>query len=143
MDKLLALYQELIDSGIAFYTWDMRGEKAATLRVDEKYGIFMDFESIDGQIEELAVLAHEGGHAMTGATHKVYSPFDLVQKHEYKANKWAVQKAVSAEELDDAIACGYTDIWSLSEKFGLPVDFMRMVVSWYTYGNLSGWKEIC
>jgi hypothetical protein len=143
VDKILALYQELSDSGVAFYTWGMKGEKAATLRVDEKYGIFMDFDSIHGQDEELAVLAHEGGHSMTGATHKVSSPYDLIQKHEYKANKWAVQKVVSAEELDEAIACGCADIWSLADKFNLPVDFMRMVVSWYTYGNLSDWKEIC
>lgn len=137
MDKLLTLYRELNKDGVKFYTWDMEGEKAATLRVDGEYGIFMDFDAIHGRAEEMAVLAHEGGHARTGATHKICSPYDLIQKHEYKANKWAVQKVVSEEELDEAVAEGYTEMYDLAEYFGVTEDFMRMAVCWHTYGNLN------
>ena len=82
-------------------------------------------------------MLHEGGHYATGTTHEVSSPYDLVEKHEYKANKWAVQRALSSDELDDAVAEGYTEIWSLAEHFGVTEEFMRKAVCWYTYGNLA------
>lgn len=73
----------------------------------------------------------------TGATHEVNSPFDLVAKHEYKADKWAIERALSVVELDDAVAEGHTEIWDLAEYFCVTEDFMRKVVCWYTYGNLA------
>lgn len=71
------------------------------------------------------------------ATHEVNSPFDLVAKHEYKADKWAIERALSVDELDDAVAEGHTEIWDLAEYFGVTEDFMRKAVCWYTYGNLA------
>ena len=137
MDRLLALYHKLNSAGARFYTWDLMGDPAATLEVEGSYGIFMDFDEIKDSAEEAVVVAHEGGHFSTGATHKVSSPYDLVEKHEYKAWKWAVQNLISAEELDNAVASGYTSIWSLAEHFNVTPDFMRKAVCWYTYGNLD------
>lgn len=117
--------------------WDLKEDKAVTLEVGGAYGIFMDFDNIASSCEEAAVVAHEGGHASTGATHKVCSPFDLVGKHEYKAWKWAVQNYITVEDLDEAVAEGHTELWDLAEHFGTTEDFMRKVVCWYTYGNLS------
>ena len=100
MDRLLALYQKLSQAGTKFYMWDLNNDKAVTLEVGGAYGIFMDFDNIHSSRDEAAVVAHEGGHASTGATHKVCSPFDLVEKHEYKAWKWAVQNYISEDDLD-------------------------------------------
>ena len=107
------------------------------MEVDGTYGVFMDFDNIQSSKEEAAIVAHEGGHASTGATHKVCSPIDLVEKHEYKAWKWAVKNYITEDELDDAVANGHTDIYSLAEYFGVTEDFMRKAVCWYTHGNLD------
>lgn len=82
-------------------------------------------------------MLHEGGHYATGTTHEVCSPWDLVEKHEYSADKWAVEHAVTPEALDDAVAAGYTEIWQLADYFGVTEDFMRKAVCWYTNGNLA------
>lgn len=137
MDRLLSLYKRIRESGTRFYTWPLQDEKAATLEIDKKYGIFVDFDNIESTKEETTVVAHEGGHACTGATHKVSSPFDLVEKHEYKAWKWAAENYISEDDLDSAVADGYTTIYSLSEYFNITEDFMRKIVCWYTYGNLA------
>lgn len=137
MDRLMALYQKLNAAGARFYNWNLSGDVAVTLEVNGDYGIFMDFNNISSQAEEAVVVAHEGGHFSTGATHKVCSPYDLIEKHEYKAWKWAVQNFVSENDLDEAVAEGNTDIWSLAEHFNVPVDFMKKVVCWYTHGNLD------
>lgn len=137
MDKLLNLYQELTEKGVSLFTWDIGTEKASTLELNRQYAIFMDLDNIATRNEETVVLAHEGGHCSTGALHKVYSPYDLIEKHEYKAWKWAIQKLISEDELDEAVANGYTDLWSLAEYFGVTEEFMQKVICWYTHGNLS------
>lgn len=113
--------------------------KAVTLKLEPAgpVGIFIDRSRMDNHAEELSSLLHESGHFATGTTHHLYSPFDLVERHEYRANKWAVQRALSAEELDEAVATGHTELWDLAEYFGVTEDFMRQAVCWYTYGNLS------
>ena len=73
----------------------------------------------------------------TGAFYNVDSPCDIRGKHENKANKWAIQHLISESKLDEAIANGYTEIWSLAEYFDVTEDFMKKVVCWYTYGNLD------
>lgn len=133
----MALYQKLSKAGTRFYIWDLEKDKAVTLEVDGTYGIFMDFDNITSSSEEAVVVAHEGGHASTGATHKVCSPFDLVEKHEHKAWKWAIKNYISENDLDDAVASGYTDIYSLAEHFCVTEDFMKKTVCWYTHGNLA------
>lgn len=86
---------------------------------------------------ETACLAHELGHCETGSFYNPWAKLDVRQKHENRADKWAIKKLVPVDELDSAVADGYTDLWSLADRFGLPVDFMRKVVCWYTHGNLA------
>ena len=137
MEKLLTLYDELNRAGVRFYHWDLDDGQACTLEMNGQYGVFMDFGNIATGAEELVAVAHEGGHVFTGATHKVSSPYDLVAKHEYKADKWAVQRLISADALDAAVAEGYTDIHSLAEYFNVTVPFMKKAVCFHTHGNLA------
>ncbi len=100
-------------------------------------GIFYDRGRMEDTAEEYSALLHESGHYATGTTHTLSSPFDLVAKHEYKADKWAVRHAIAPEELDCAVADGCTDIYSLADHFGVTEDLMRKAVCWYTHGNLA------
>ena len=132
MDRLLALYHKLNSAGARFYTWDLMGAPAVTLEVDGSYGIFMDFDEIKDSAEEAVVVAHEGGHFSTGATHKVSSPYDLVEKHEYKANRWAFEHYLPADELKTAMASGLTEPWQLAEWYGFPESFVRRALEYWT-----------
>lgn len=113
--------------------------KAATLKLEPGgvVGIFLDRSRMLNGAEEKSCLLHEGGHYATGTTHRLYSPYELVERHEYRANKWAVQRALSAEELDEAVAEGHTELWDLAEYFGVTEELMKQAVCWYTYGNLA------
>ena len=137
MDKLLSLYQDLNDAGVRFYSWELHGDKAATEKVAGHYGIFIDVNEIESRADELVSVAHEGGHTSTGATHKLSSPYDLVEKHEVKAWKWAVQRVIPVEELDEAVAEGYTTVYDLADHFGVTEDFMKKAVCFYTHGNIA------
>lgn len=137
MEKIISLYNELNKAGVRFYHWNMEEDRAATIELGGQYGVFMDFGNIHSSAEELVVVAHEGGHISTGATHKVNSPYDLIEKHEYKADKWAIQKLIPEEELDEAVASGCTELWQLAEHFAVTEEFMRKAVCWYVHGNLA------
>lgn len=143
MENLNNLCQWLTGEGVLLF--DRRLEfsnsetKAATVKLepDGVVGIFLDRSRMANGAEEKSCLLHEGGHYATGTTHRLYSPYELVERHEYRANKWAVQRALSAEELDEAVAEGHTELWDLAEYFGVTEELMRQAVCWYTYGNLA------
>lgn len=137
MGDIFSLYEELQEQGVSFYLWDLGSDQAATISVGSGYGVFMDFDNIHSTAEEAAIVAHEGGHIMTGSLHRVGSPYEIVEQHENKADKWAVGKLVSKDKLAEAVRSGYTEIWQLAEYFDLPEDFMRKAVCWYKNGNLA------
>lgn len=137
MEKIISLYNELNRAGVRFYHWNMGEDRAATVELGGQYGVFMDFGNIHSGAEELVVVAHEGGHIATGATHKVNSPFDLVEKHEHKADRWAIEKLIPEEELDEAVAAGCTELWQLAEHFAVTEEFMRKAVCWYVHGTMA------
>lgn len=131
------LYNELSDADTHFYSWNVGESKAITMEYDQNFFIFMDGREIETTAEEKTILAHEGGHVMTGATHTVYSPLDIVEKHEVKADKWAIQRVIPESDLQHAIALGYTELPELAEYFDVTEEFMRKAVCWYRNGNLD------
>jgi len=111
-------------------------EALSTMDSDGRCYIAIDPQKVTSQADEKTKLAHELGHCMTGAFYNVYSPFDSRWRNENRADKWAVKKLISKDELDEAVANGYTEIWELAEYFNVTEDFMRKAISWYEYGNL-------
>lgn len=99
--------------------------------------VAIDPNKVRGETDERSKLAHELGHCVTGAFYNQYSNFDCRQKHENKADKWAILQLLPVEELDEAIADGHTEIWELAEHFGVSEYLARKAVCYYVYGNLA------
>ena len=95
-------------------------------------------ESIqDGGPEERVHLGHEIGHCETGSFYNIHAAVDCRQRHENKADKWAIRHMIPVESLDIAVADGCTNIWELAERFGVTEQFMRKAVCLYVHGNLA------
>lgn len=99
--------------------------------------VAIDPGQIKGETDERAKLAHELGHCATGAFYNCFSDYDCRQRHENKADKWAVCQIVTEDELDEAVAQGHVTLWDLAEYFGVPESLMKKAVCWYTYGNMA------
>lgn len=123
-------------SGINFYDYKIGKPKAITICLNNRYGIFIDTSEVKSEAEEYCMIAHEGGHCATGCTHKVDSPLDLIEKHEYKADKWAVHRILPIEDLKSAVRQGHTEIWDLAEYFGVTEDFIRRALDIYKCEDL-------
>lgn len=87
--------------------------------------------------DEKMKLAHEMGHCCTGSFYNQHTACDIRQKHENRANKWAIKRLVPKSALDNAVADGYTDVPSLAEHFDVTEEFMKLAICWYTNGNLA------
>ena len=99
--------------------------------------IAMDASVRDGDVQERVHLSHELGHCVTGSFYNIHAAVDCRQRHENRANKWAIQALIPVEELDNAIAEGCTEDWELAERFGVTEDFIRKTVCYYVHGNLA------
>ena len=125
------LYKEIQNHGISLYQYNAGEVKSATIELNKQYGIFIDITRFPSLVETKRAMAHEIGHCVTGCTHKVSSSLDLVQKHEYKANRWAVKRFLPFEQIQAAIQNGYTESWQLSEYFGLPESAIKWAIHYY------------
>ncbi len=108
-------------------------QPGATVRDQGFYAVFLDFTKIPSTRALRGVCCHELGHAATGALHKVDSPFELVERSEYRAARWVAENYLTAELFREAFAAGYTELWQLSEFFDLPEDCVETALTY--------WKE--
>lgn len=106
-------------------------EPGATVRDQGYYAVFLDFSKIHSTRLLRGVCYHELGHAATGALHKVDSPYELVGRSEYRANRWAVQHYLTQEDFRSAFRDGCRELWQLSEYFDLPEgDIQKALIYW-------------
>ena len=138
MKTLQGLYQIAEQENIVVDCFALISREALSV-MDEDGSCFVavDPGKLRSKTDERSKLAHELGHCVTGAFYNQYSSFDCRQKHENKADKWAVKQLIPVDELDEAIADGHTEIWDLAEHFGVTEDLARKAVCYYVYGNLA------
>lgn len=105
--------------------------EGATVRDGEYYAIFLDIAKIRSTRVLKGVCCHETGHAATGALHKVSSPYELVERNEYRANRWVAQNYLTEQQFREAFAMGYTELWQLADYFDLPEDVVKTALSYW------------
>lgn len=91
----------------------------------------------NGGIQERVHLVHELGHCVTGSFYNRYAAIDCRQRHENKADKWAIQHMIPVEALDDAVAHGCTELWELADRFNVTEEFIKKTVCLYVHGNVA------
>lgn len=138
MIDLPALYDFAAQRSIDVYWFSLdAAESLSYMDTDGTCYIAVDPWCLRTLADEKTKLAHELGHCETGSFYNRYAKLDLRQKHENRADKWAIRQLVPEDTLDQAVADGYTDLTSLAEHFGVTEPFMRKAVCWYTHGNLA------
>ena len=104
----------------------------ATIRDAGYYAVFLDFTKIQSTRLLRGVCYHELGHVATGALHKVDSPYELVGRSEYRANRWAAEQFLTEEAFREAFAAGCREIWQLEEYFDLPESDILAALRYWT-----------
>jgi len=107
-------------------------KEGATIRDGGFYAVFLDFTKIKSTRLLRGVCYHELGHVATGALHKVDSPYELAERSEYRANRWAAETFLTEAAFREAFAEGYTELWQLSEYFDLPEADIQAALRYWT-----------
>ena len=103
-----------------------------TIRDGAKYAVFLDFSQIPTTRLLRGVCCHEMSHVATGALHKVSSPYELVERSEYRANRYMAQTYLTEEDFREAFAAGYTELWQLAEYFDLPERDVKNALTYWS-----------
>ena len=132
MECLDNVYKRLIIDNIELIDYRILNTDAVTIQLDDTYGIFVDYHGFKTLGEEFVTLAHEYGHCISGATHKLCSPYDLIEQHENRANRAAVHEFLPCSEILNAIEQGYTEVWQIAEYLDIPDEFVILAIEIYT-----------
>jgi Zn-dependent peptidase ImmA (M78 family) len=140
MTSLIDLYQLAERNGHAVYWYSCADDRIVSMSVMDDDGdcaIAIDPYKIPTIAAEKSIVAHELGHCETGSFYNQYATCDIRQRHENRADRWAIHTLVPKEELNTAVQAGYTNLWELAEYFDVTEDFMKKAICLYQYGNLA------
>lgn len=104
---------------------------ALSIECDDHYGIALNPDKIDSAADENTKIAHELGHCLYGGFYSRLTPLYTREKHEYKANVWAVKFLVPWDELREAVHNGITAPWELAEYFSVTETFIELALEYY------------
>lgn len=138
MIQVPELYRDATREQIDILRYPMeRNGSMSVMLPGGKCFIGMDDRVLDGSVQERVHLGHELGHCVTGSFYNIYAAADVRQRHENRADKWAIRRLIPVEALDDAIACGHTELWDLADHFGVTESFLKKAICYYVHGNLA------
>ena len=138
MKSILSLYRYAEKRNIEIVTFPL--PETASMSIEAESGVCyigVDYSKIETETDERVHLSHELGHCVTGSFYNRYAKMDIRQKHENRADKWAIRKLIPVEKLDTAVAEGHTELWDLADYFGVTEDFIKKAVCYYVHGNLA------
>ena len=138
MTELSALYRHAEQLNIPVFHLPLPQTGSVSMMDEQgRCAIGLDLPHRRTRTERRVRLAHELGHCATGSFYNRWSPADVRRLHENRADKYAVRLLISPEDLDEAVAEGFTEPWELAEHFGVDEAFLNKAVCLYTYGNLA------
>lgn len=128
--NLKSLYDIAVQDNISVYSFDMAECESLSLLKSSDCFIAIDPFKLHSAADEKVKLAHELGHCETGAFYNEFSKYDIREKHEHRADKWAIKKLIPEDELIKAYKyC--RDCYELAEYFDVTEDFMQKALDYY------------
>ncbi len=132
MFELGKFYDFCKENGVQVIPFAGIGKPGATVRDGKQYAIFLDFSQIHSTRLLRGVCCHEMSHVATGALHRANSPFESVERSEYRANRYAAQNFLTERAFRQAFAAGYTEPWQLADYFDLPQEDVEKALRYWT-----------
>lgn len=80
--------------------------------------------------EEQACIGHELGHCLYGGFYTRQTPFDIMERHEVRADHWYIRQAIPRKTLFDLLRKGY-DAWEIAERLDTTEEYVRRAYYYY------------
>lgn len=131
MSKSIRLHNMAEKHDISIYEYPLELSPAASVHEESNYYIAMDSRQLETNAERTVALAHEVGHCRRHAFYNIHNNLDIMERHELKANKWAVPFLIPKRRLLKALELGIREVYDLAEYFGVTENFMRTAIDIY------------
>lgn len=134
MQRQMEIYNEMLNAGVMLHagSYHLGGDTdALTIKMDERFAVFLDIEKIRTAVQELEATSHEWAHIEDDATYGVDAPYWLVQRAETKAERSQIRRIVPFDELQSMVVSGQSE-WEIAEQLCVSVPFLRKAIEYYT-----------
>lgn len=109
----------------------MTGAAACSIELHGQCFVGIDPFQLESTADETVKLAHELGHCLRGGFYRRTSPYELCEKCEVLADRWAIEQLMPLPAVLAAMKEGCTEVWQLAERFGVTEGFVRTVLAAY------------
>lgn len=125
------LYQIAENEGVEVCHFPMPESESMSLPVGEKSVIGMDNSKPRPASVECVHLGHELGHCLYGGFYSRSTPYDVIGRHEYRADAWFIQRFIPAADLQRMIQKGYT-VPEMAEALCVTEDYIKKALHYWT-----------
>lgn len=130
MEEKSDFYSIAAQSKVKIFNLRIPNSQSISAEVDGQSYIGLDNSKSATIGEEQAHLGHELGHCLYGGFYTRSAPYDVVERHEWKADKWYILHAIPKERLLAKLREGY-DAWEIAEQLDTTEDYIRMAYYYY------------
>ena len=123
--NILELYDFAEENSIEVDNFALKEVKSMAVKAADIHAIAIDEEQFESSTELKTALAHELGHHATDSFYNVNNHLDVRSKHEYRADKWAVQQLTPKQDMISALKSGVTEVWELAEYFEVTEELIK------------------
>lgn len=125
------LYQIAEDAGIEVCHFPLPESGSMSLPVGEKSVIGMDSSRQRPTGEECVHLGHELGHCLYGGFYSRCTHYDIIGRHEYRADAWFIQRFVKVSDLRRLMKKGYNAA-EMAEALSVTEEYIKKALHYWT-----------
>ncbi len=125
------LYNMLENENIYYSNHRLSNSNGMIAHYKNVTAIVLDEDKTNTNISRNTVLIQELGHYFSGSYYKTNSPYELIEKMEYKADKKAWEKFFPYEQIKELMKKGLTTVTQLAEYFDVEASYMARCVNYY------------
>lgn len=117
-------------SGVEVLRFPLPQADSVSCEVDGHCYIGLDSTHTRTEAEEQARIGHELGHCLYGGFYTRATPFDLAERHEVRADRWYIRRAIPRRRLFELLRQG-CDAWEIAERLNTTEDYVRRAYYYY------------
>lgn len=136
----ISLYNVLENENIHYSNHKLYNSSGMIAHYKDITAIIVDESITNTTISRNTVLIQELGHYFSGSYYKTNSPFELIEKMEYKADKTAWKEFFPYEKIVELMKNGITTATEIADYFNVEIPYMAKCLNYY-YNNSHGFTD--
>lgn len=137
METRADFYKVAAENNVEILHYSLPSVKSVSTEIAGLCYIGMDNSQTYTRAEEQVCLGHELGHCLYGGFYSRNTPFDIVERHEVRADHWYIRKAIPKDVLLRLLRDG-NQPWEIAEKLDTTEDYVRRAYYYYMDNEIVG-----